>query len=425
MLWLVFLGPFFFGTYGFANWLASRRADVGSIVFGWEPQIPFLAWTIIPYWSIDFLYALSVFVCASREELRVHIRRLVAAQVISVVCFIAFPLRFVFARPETDGLYGWMFDVLMDFDKPFNQAPSLHIALLVIIWVLYGKYLAGPWRMLLHAWFALIAVSVLTTYQHHFIDLPTGLWAGWLCVWLFPEGRRSPLAGFRVTRDPVRRRLALRYGAGASLLAVASVVVGGWALWLLWPAASLAMVAAVYACLGEEAFQKNADGSLSTATRWLLGPYLLGAWINSWWWTRSLPRANAVAPGLLLGRLPGARDIRALGVRSVVDVTAELPCHVNSVAYRSVPMLDLVAPSMRQLEMAADAIEASMPKAPVLVCCALGFSRSALAVAAWLVRAGRAGDAAAAVAQVRHARPAVVLPAGHVELIEEFARRSR
>src|SRR5215831_14836628 len=87
--WLVFLGPFFFGTYGFANWLASRRTDVGSVVFGWESQIPFVAWTIIPYWSIDFLYALSVFVCASREELRVHVARLVGAQVISVVCFIA------------------------------------------------------------------------------------------------------------------------------------------------------------------------------------------------------------------------------------------------------------------------------------------------------------------------------------------------
>ena len=37
-------------------------------------------------------------------------------------------------RPETDGLPGFLFAVLGGFDKPFNQAPSLHIALLVIIW---------------------------------------------------------------------------------------------------------------------------------------------------------------------------------------------------------------------------------------------------------------------------------------------------
>ncbi|BCH10684.1 hypothetical protein MesoLj131c_49420 [Mesorhizobium sp. 131-3-5] len=40
-LWLAFLAPFFYLTYGLANWLASRRDDVGSIVFSWEHSIPF------------------------------------------------------------------------------------------------------------------------------------------------------------------------------------------------------------------------------------------------------------------------------------------------------------------------------------------------------------------------------------------------
>ncbi|TIN64127.1 MAG: serine/threonine protein phosphatase, partial [Mesorhizobium sp.] len=34
-LWLAFLAPFFYLSYGFANWLASRRDEVGSIVFSW------------------------------------------------------------------------------------------------------------------------------------------------------------------------------------------------------------------------------------------------------------------------------------------------------------------------------------------------------------------------------------------------------
>ena len=59
-LWLAFLAPFFYLTYGFANWLASRRDDVGSIVFAWERTIPFLAWTIVPYWSINLFYGLSL-----------------------------------------------------------------------------------------------------------------------------------------------------------------------------------------------------------------------------------------------------------------------------------------------------------------------------------------------------------------------------
>ena len=51
--WLLGLGPFFFLSYGFANWLAGLHAEVGSVVFSWERGIPFLPWTIIPYWSIE------------------------------------------------------------------------------------------------------------------------------------------------------------------------------------------------------------------------------------------------------------------------------------------------------------------------------------------------------------------------------------
>ena len=73
-----------------------------SIVFAWERHIPFLAWTIIPYWSINAFYGLSLFVCAERRaELDTHGRRLLTAQIVAVACFILFPLRFTF-RPAGD-----------------------------------------------------------------------------------------------------------------------------------------------------------------------------------------------------------------------------------------------------------------------------------------------------------------------------------
>ncbi len=422
-LWLVFLGPFFFATYGLANWVASLRADVGSVVFDWEQRIPFLAWTIVPYWSIDFLYAISVFVCATRTELDVHARRLACAQVICVVCFLLFPLAFTFPRPAVAGVYGWMFGVLMGFDKPFNQAPSLHIALLVCLWVLFLRHLRGLSRWLLHAWFALIVVSVLTTYQHHFIDIPTGLWVGWLCVWLFPVSGASLLASAFFTEESRRRALALRY-AGAGLgVAVLAAMIGGWALWLLWPAGSLGLVAVIYAFLRATAFQKQTDGSMSTAARWLFAPYFVGAWINSRWWTRSSATADEVVPGLLLGRVPTPGECRALGVRAVVDVTAEMPCALAGVHYVNVPLLDLVAPSVRQITDAVRAIEAAFTEGPVLVCCALGFSRSAVIVASWLVATGRAGNHAEAIEYIRRARPRAVFEAEHIMALEQFVRQ--
>ena len=36
-------------------------------------------------------------------------------------------------------MFGDLFAVLAAFDQPFNQAPSLHIALLVILWALFAR----------------------------------------------------------------------------------------------------------------------------------------------------------------------------------------------------------------------------------------------------------------------------------------------
>lgn len=188
VLWLLLLGPLFFASYGFANWLTAQREDVGSLVFAWESAMPLWPWSIVPYWSIDLLYGLSFLLPATRREMDRHALRLLTAQIICVACFLLWPLRFTFERPELDGFFGWMFDVLMGFDKPFNQAPSLHIALLVVVWVMFARHTRSLLlRGLLHGWMALIGLSVLTTWQHHFIDVPTGALAGWLCVWLWPR----------------------------------------------------------------------------------------------------------------------------------------------------------------------------------------------------------------------------------------------
>jgi len=422
--WLALLAPAFFASYGFANWLASRRVDVGAVVFDWESSIPFLAWTIVPYWTIDALYGLSLFLCATRAEVDTLGRRLLLAQAICVTFFLALPLRFTFARPEVDGVYGWMFDVLMGFDRPFNQAPSLHIALLVILWLLYLRRLPDRWRWLVHGWFALIGASVLTTYQHHFIDVPTGALVGWLCVWLIPEKDASPLRNAGLASDPQRLRIAALYATGAAAVSALGAYLGGWALWLLWVAVSLAIVAAIYAFLDERAFQKSADGSISLAARWLLAPYLAGAWLNSRWWTRSSPAPGLVLPGLLIGRIPTRRELDAHGIRAMVDMAAELPCAAAGIRYVSVPQLDLTAPSRSHLERAVRAIESAMVSGPVLVCCALGYSRSAAAVAAWLVATGRAAGAAEAAIQVRRARPTCVLGPELLEAVDRFLGRA-
>jgi hypothetical protein len=421
LCWLAFLTPFFYLTYGAANSITAYRHDVPSIVFSWEHHIPFVGWTIIPYWSINAFYGASLFVCRTRAELDVHVRRLLTAQIVAVVCFILFPLAFTFQQPQTHGLAGGLFAVLTSFDKPFNQAPSLHIALLIILWRLYAKHLPRQLQWPLHIWFALVGVSVLTTYQHHFFDIPTGALLGFSCMWLWPEQGKCPLATRALATDPRRLLLAARYGIGGSLVAALAWWTGGAGLWLLWPAVSLFLVAANYAALGPQGFQKDFDGRMSLAARLLLAPYLAGAFVNSRSWTRHEPHPVAIGDGVWLGRIPLARE--AARFTTVVDLCAEIPGGATAATWMCIPMLDLVSPPPGQLRNAAASIERERSAGPVLVCCALGYSRSAATVATWLLTSNPAKTLSEAIENVRGARPRIVIDSALQAAIVTAAER--
>jgi len=423
VLWLLLLGPLFFLSYGLSNTYTATRSDVGTLVFDWESHLPLWPWTIIPYWSIDLLYGLAFLLPLTRREMDRHALALLTAQLLCVAGFLLWPLRFTFDRPALEGGFGWMFDVLMGFDKPFNQAPSLHIALLVIIWTMFARHVqAQPWRWLVHGWMALIGVSVLTTWQHHFIDVPSGALVGLLCLWLWPAEGALPWQQAAVARDPRRWQLAAAYGLGAVVCTALALTLGGLALCLLWPAVALLLVALNYAWLGAAGFQKGADGRLSMAATLLLAPYLAAAAFNARWWARRRPQADEICDGVCLGRIPSA--LEAASYSAVVDLCAERPCCVDTAHYQSLPSLDLVAPDGAVLAQAAAEIETLRRHGPLLVCCALGYSRSASAVAAWLLLTGRSTTLAQAEALIRQARPGVVLHTGHRQVLATLEPRA-
>lgn len=418
--WLLFLGPFFFLSYGFANSMAARWQVGTAVVYDWERHIPFLPWTILPYWSIDLFYGLSFLLCRNTQQVDRHALRLLTAQLVSVACFLLFPLHFSFERPATDGLFGHLFDALAGFDKPYNQAPSLHIGLLVILWVRFAGASRGWLRLGVDAWAALIAVSVLTTYQHHFIDIPTGALVGLLCLWLWPEAGPTPFAHAHFSRSPARRRLA-------SLYLLAALTAGGLGLYLgraglgpIWLGIALALVALNYAFLGPAGFQKQ-NGRHSLGAALLLAPYTLAAWLNSRLWTRGHPAPDPIVDGVWLGRLPDAASMEAGGFKALLDLTAELPAPRGNWRYAGLPWLDLVPPDTAQLEQAAARIDALRQHGPLLVCCALGYSRSACAVAAWLIGSGRAASVDEALALLQRARPHVVLGPAHREALARLS----
>lgn len=422
--WLALLAPFFYLSYGLANHLAGMRAGVPSIVFDWERQVPFWAWTVFPYWSINGFYGLSLFLARNKHELDRHAARLLTAQCVAVLCFIAWPLHFSFGQPDVDGAAGFMFAALRGFDQPFNQAPSLHIALAVILWDLYRRLIHGRIaRIVLHVWTLAICASVLTTWQHHFIDIPTGALLGVLCVWAWPLERR--VAMWRVWRssaDAQRRRLAAFYGIGALAFMAAAAAFGGVGLWLFWPAVALALVALNYLGLGARGFQMGREGTMGWAARWLLLPYRAGAAINGWLWTRRLPPARELLPGVWIGSLARLPSPAAGERRALISLCAELqaPPHPQR---RCLPWLDLVPASPAALRRAAAAIEMSARRGDgVVVGCALGFSRSAAALACWLARSGRVGSLDEALATLTRSHPQMVLGAAWRQALQQAVR---
>lgn len=216
-----------------------------------------------------------------------------------------------------------------------------------------------------------------------------------------------PLSLPRVTSDRRRLIIAARYALGAVVVGTAAFGTGGYALWLLWPAISLASVSANYALFGPEGFQKQPDGRMRVTAIALYAPYLLGAWVNSRMWTRGEPAPVSLRQGIMLGRIPSHRE--AARFSTIIDLCAELPATSRQVDWRSFPMLDLVTPEASRLRAAVAAIENAKAKGPVLVCCAIGYSRSVCTLAAWLLGSGHAANLADAIEQIRRVRPRMVL----------------
>lgn len=422
LIWLVCLGILFFSSYSFTNWLASIRSDIGSVVFAWEQHIPLWPWTIVPYWSIDFLYGFAFLLVTNKKELDTLGRRLLTAQLICISCFLLFPLRFSFERPPQSGFFGLWFDLLMGFDKPFNQAPSLHITLLVILWAFYTHHISKKWQWLLHIWFLLIGVSVLTTWQHHFFDIPTGLLVGCLCIWLWPIQGSSP---FSIKKMPKVWKWGLLYTTGFLFCSFLALLIRGWGLWLFWPAITFLLIAINYFIIDANGFQKQPNGRFNIAVSLLYAPYIVIMWLNSRLWTRHNNDADLVIDNIYLGRIPSKETLNNHSFDGIIDLCSELPMPNNHLNYYSyLPVLDMIPLSAELCQQVALKIENAVSQGKLLVCCGLGYSRSATAIIAWLLWVKKVPTVEQAIALVKRARPNIVISIKQQTILEIWSRAS-
>ncbi len=415
----------FIVVYNLTNYLSSLRSSVPTAAFEWELLIPLIPFMIVPYWSIDLFFAAAPFVCLSRTELRILVRRIIAAILIAGVCFTLFPLQLAFTRTEVQGPFGVMFNALFSFDRVFNLAPSLHISFRTILWMVYVPKLRGAPQTALKAWFILIGVSTLLCHQHQVIDIFTGQLLGQFVIHLFPLSRASGVK--QTVALHKRRRLGGRYVWGAMLCLAATYFCWLPGVVLLWPALALTIVGGAYIAGRPDWFRKT-NGCYSWTTRWLLMPYTFGSHLSYLWYTRSSAPYALVAEGVYFGRRLSekeAEELRGLGVRRVLDLTGEFEETeaLRTLEYQNIPVLDLIPPSDEQIDQALEWLQRTSGNGPVYIHCALGFSRSAIVTAAWLIRSGRTSSIDAALEKLRAAQPRLVVREEAISLLAAIKPR--
>jgi len=170
-------------AYGGCLSFTASRGDVGRMYGEWELRVPLMPAMIVPYLSIYALFFAAFFVCRrDLGELKLLSARLTASQLVAAACYVMFPLECGFHRPTIDGALGMMFKLLDATDRPYNLAPSLHVTTAVILGALFCAKTRGVLRGALVAWFALIAVSTMLTWQHHLVDVVGGAMLGMACL---------------------------------------------------------------------------------------------------------------------------------------------------------------------------------------------------------------------------------------------------
>ncbi len=412
----VLLSLFFLIAYGSSEAVAGHRVGVPSVYFDWERGVPFVALMIVPYMSIDLFFVTAPLLLKTDRQLRVYATRIVTAIGIASAVFLLYPLRFAFTRPAVAGPLGVIFDQFRRADLPFNQLPSLHVALLILVGDVFLTRFRGLSRTMLLGWFTLIAASPWLVYQHHLVDLLAGMVLGLACVRLIPDAPRPPF-------ERNVRVGAYYFAAGIlALLVCLSFGARAWPLW--WPLVSLLLVAAAYWFVGPSIYGKT-DGQLPWSTRLLFAPTLLGQHLSHRWYARQCRPFDAIHERLWIGRQLSRKqavDARVAGVGAVVDLTGEFdrPAAFVGLPYLQLPTLDLTAPTQSQIREAVEFIQKHERTAIVYVHCKVGYSRTAVIAAAYLIRTGRTDTPDRAIGLVRGVRPTLIVRPEAREAIERF-----
>jgi len=179
-----------------------------------------------------------------------------------------------------------------------------------------------------------------------------------------------------------------------------------WAWLFLWIGGSFFVVSLGYFGAGARVFGKD-RGVIPISRLVLLWPYFSVTYLLFFLQTflSREPACNEISPGVWLGRRLKPSELPP-GVSVVVDMTAEFAEHSelrHLPGYRCLPTLDGSVPQVEELAALVEQLAAE-PGA-ILIHCALGHGRSAMAVASLLMRRRLAASIGEAEVVIKRSRP--------------------
>lgn len=173
-------------TVGYLGIQREVIFPVRKVPLAWfDRAIPFQPPWIWAYLSLYLLNPIGPLFARSRQDLLRYARGILFLFACGFVCFVLFPV--AGPRPLSTDSY-WLYQRLIEIDRPYNSFPSLHAGCAVYA-VLFAAYAsADTSRRILRTgllsmgwiWVAIILYSTVATRQHFFLDLPGGMLLAWL-----------------------------------------------------------------------------------------------------------------------------------------------------------------------------------------------------------------------------------------------------
>jgi membrane-associated phospholipid phosphatase len=413
------LSLLFMVVYGGASWVTSLRSDVGIWYYAWERYIPFWPIMIIPYMSIDLFFFAAPFICSDRRELSLLSKRIALGIVVAGICFLVYPLQLAVERPKLDGWLGVIWNNFIGMDRPYNLLPSLHITLRTILANTYARHTRGLLRVASNIWFSLIGFSTLLVHQHHIVDVIGGFILATACFYLVTG---APL------RMPMVRnsRVGWHYAGLGACLSILCWLTWPWGAILVWPITAVAIVTLGYFHAGPGVFRKT-YGRLPFSAKLILAPVLAGQYASWLYYKRQCRAWDEIVPGVWIGRWLSdveAREAVAAGVTAVLDLSDAFSeaRPFTELNYLHLPVLDLTAPTPAQLAEAAAFIDSHAARGIVYVHCKIGYSRSASAMAAWLLATKKVSSVDDAISLLRAKRPTIVIRSEIRDALDAFQK---